>query len=226
MKFVYRIGYTLFKTTARLFFGYNVVNRERLKDLEGCMIASNHVSFMDPPMIGVAFDEAIYYLARKSLFSNPIASWIYRKWNTIPVNQARPELSSLRQIIQLLKNGEKVLMFPEGERSWDGELAKGKTGVGLMIAKSRARVLPVRIFGAEEILPRGASFPRRGKVTIVIGERFDVEDLLDDPKLRGKELYQKISDRVMAAIGAIERPGEVAEGGGGEVKQDSNPARQ
>ena len=211
MTFVYRIGYTLFKTTARLFFGYNVVNREHLKGLEGCMIASNHVSFMDPPMVGVAFDEAIYYLARKSLFSNRLAAWLYRKWNTIPVNQARPELSSLRQIIKLLKDGEKVLMFPEGQRSWNGELAEGKTGVGMMIAKSRARVLPVRVFGAEEILPRGASFPRRGKVTIVIGERFDVDDLLDDPALKGKELYQKISDRVMAAIGLIELPGEKEE---------------
>ena len=209
MKFVYRIGYTLFKTAARLFFGYNVVNRERLKGLEGCMIASNHVSFMDPPMVGVAFDEAIYYLARKSLFSNPVAAWVYRQWNTIPMNQARPELSSLRQIIKLLKNGEKVLMFPEGQRSWDGELAEGKTGVGMMIAKSRARVQPVRVFGAEEILPRGASFPRRGKVTIVIGEAFDVNDLIDDKSLKGKELYQQISDRVMAAIGVLELPDAV-----------------
>ena len=78
-------------------------------------------------------------------------------------------LSAINQYVGL-KDGEKVLMFPEGQRSWDGELAEGKTGVGLMIAKSRARVLPVRVFGAEEILPRGASFPRRGKVTIVIGE--------------------------------------------------------
>ena len=204
MTFVYRIGYTLFKTVAKLFFGYRVVNRQRLEGLEGCMIASNHVSFIDPPMVGVAFDEAIYYLARKSLFSNPVASWVYRKWNTIPINQQSPELSSLRKIISLLRAGEKVLMFPEGERSWDGKLSEGKTGVGLMIAKSRAKVLPVRVFGAEEILPRGASFPRRGMVSIVIGEKFDVDDLIDDPKLKGKALYQAIADRVMAAIGAIE----------------------
>lgn len=211
MTFVYRIGYTLFKTTARLFFGYNVVNRENLEDLGGCMIASNHVSFMDPPMVGVAFDEAIFYLARKSLFSNPVAAWVYRKWNTVPINQQSPELSSLRRIIKLLRDGEKVLMFPEGQRSWDGELATGKTGVGLMIAKSRARVLPVRVFGAEEILPRGASFPRRGKVTIVIGEAFDVDDLLQNKELKGKVLYQQISDRVMAAIGDLQLPAE-AEG--------------
>lgn len=204
MTFVYRIGYTLFKTTAKLFFGYRVVNRQRLEGLEGCMIASNHVSFMDPPMVGVAFDEAIYYLARKSLFSNPLVAWVYRKWNTIPINQQSPELSSLRRIIGLLRAGEKVLMFPEGERSWDGTLAEGKTGVGLMIAKSRAKILPVRVFGAEEILPRGATLPRRGMVSIVIGEKFDVDDLIDDPKLKGKQLYQAIADRVMAAIGAIE----------------------
>lgn len=213
MTFVYRIGYSLFKTTAKLFFGYRVVNRERLQGLDGCMVAANHVSFMDPPMIGVAFDEAIHYLARKSLFSNPIASWVYRRWNTIPIDQQSPELSSLRTIIKLLRDGEKVLMFPEGERSWDGELAPGKTGVGLMIAKSRARVLPVRIFGAEEILPRGASFPRRGNVTIVIGELFTADDLLDDPALKGKELYQKIADRVMAAIGEIELPETGSDGG-------------
>lgn len=206
MTFVYWIGHTLFRTVAKLFFGYRVFNRERLEGLEGCMIASNHVSFIDPPMVGVAFDDAIYYLARKTLFSNPVASWVYHRWNTVPMNQQRPELSSLRKIIQLLRDGEKVLMFPEGQRSWDGELSKGKTGVGLMIAKSRVQVLPVRVFGAEEILPRGASFPRRGQVSIVIGELLTVDDLIDDPDLKGKELYQAISDRVMAGIAAIELP--------------------
>ena len=208
MTFVYRIGYTFFKTAARLFFRYRVVHRERLEGLGGCMIAANHASFLDPPMVGVAFDEAIYYLARKSLFSNPVARWIYKSWNTIPVNQARPELGSLRRIIKLLRDGEKVLLFPEGERTWDGDLGSGKTGVGLMVAKSRAKILPVRVFGAYEILPRGVSFPRRGRISIVIGEVFDVDDLIDDPDLKGKALYQAISDRAMERIAAIELPAE------------------
>lgn len=198
---VYYFGYTFFKTMARVFYRYHVVHPERLIEKGPAIVAANHASFLDPPMVGVAFCEPIYYLARKSLFRTRFFDWLYQNWNSIPVDQDRPDMTSLKTIIRLLREGNRVLIFPEGSRSWDGSLGKGMPGVGLLVAKSRAPVIPVRIFGAGEALPRGARFPRRSRITIVVGEPivFGPEDLGDGD--RGS--YQRISDRIMEAIGEL-----------------------
>jgi 1-acyl-sn-glycerol-3-phosphate acyltransferase len=199
---VYFLGYTIAKTVGRLSYKYRVINPERLIEEGPAIVASNHASFLDPPMVGVAFRKPIFYLARKTLFDNPIFGWIYRNMNSIPVDQKRPGMSSLKTIIRLVKAGNRVLIFPEGQRSWDGTLGEGMPGVGFVVAKSRAPVIPVRVFGAAKALPRGAKFPRRSKITIVVGEpiRFSEEELNSKEKAN----YQRISDRIMDAIGALE----------------------
>ena len=215
MNWVYRIGYTIFKLTSELYFRRRVVNPEKLEVPGGCLVVANHTSFMDPPVIGSAFSEGIYYMARKTLFSTPIAEWIYHRWNAIPVDQNRPKLATIRRILQLVKDGEKVLIFPEGERTLDGQLKeKGAPGIGMLIAKSGKPVLPVRLFGAYEALPRGAKFPRRVPLTLVVGDLFDPRERLEDPGLKGKALYQALSDEAMAAIRSLEIPAD-------ETAQDS-----
>ena len=201
---VYFIGYTFFKTVARIFYRYRVVNAERLIEDGAAIVASNHVSFFDPPMVGVAFRNPIYYLARKTLFKKGFFEWLYKNWNSIPVDQDRPDMTSLKTIIRLLKAGERVLVFPEGERSWDGTLGEGQPGVGLIVAKSRAPVIPVRIFGAREILPRGAKFPGAGRITIMVGGPIYFSD--EELASKDKSNYQRISDRIMKDINALELP--------------------
>ncbi|WP_075088937.1 lysophospholipid acyltransferase family protein [Verrucomicrobium spinosum] len=120
MKLSYWLGYQTFKTLARGFFNYQVIGGERLNLKGGALIVSNHASFVDPPAVGIAFDEEIYYLARKSLMNNPMARAVYRAWNSIPVDQDRPDMGSLKAVIRLLKQGEKVLIFPEVPAIWMG----------------------------------------------------------------------------------------------------------
>lgn len=207
MTFWYRVGYTMSRLVARLYYRRRVIHPEKLSFPGGCLVVANHTSFIDPPMIGSAFPEAIHYMARKTLFSNPIAKWAYVSCNAIPVDQQRPELGTIKRILQLVKQGQKVLIFPEGERTLDGELKEqGAQGIGMLIAKSKAPVLPVRLFGAYESLPRGASFPRRTRLTLVVGDPLDLNHLLEDSGLSGKELYQELSDRAMQAIAALKLP--------------------
>ena len=113
-------------------------------------------------------------------------------------------MSSLKNIIKLLKSGERVVMFPEGERSWDGKMLEAKAGVGLIIAKSKTPVIPARLFGAHEALPRGASFWKRRQVTLVVGE--PIEFSKKEMKAKGREAYQEIADKVISKIAAIELP--------------------
>ncbi|MCB1236728.1 MAG: 1-acyl-sn-glycerol-3-phosphate acyltransferase [Verrucomicrobiae bacterium] len=203
----YRVGKLISNLLANLYFRRRIVNPEKLKLPGGCLVVANHASFLDPPMIGSAFPGDIHYMARRTLFREGIVEWVYRRLNAVPVNQDNPELSTIKRILQLVKDGEKVLIFPEGERTWDGELkARGAPGIGLLIAKSKAPILPVRLFGAFEALPRGHSFPKPAKLTLVAGDPIDFTDFIAESGLAGKDLYQALSDRAMEAIAALEIP--------------------
>jgi len=209
MGFLYWLGHLGSRIFAKTVCSFRVQNREGLEAAEaadgGLVIASNHVSALDPPLVGCAFRIPIYFFARRTLFDHPVARYILTRVNALPVNQGRPEISVLKRIISLLKEGEKVLIFPEGERSWDGVLKEvGQPGIGMIVAKAEVPVLPVRLFGAEHALPRGAKRVKRHPVTLVVGEPIDFGELLKDPSMGAKERYQEISDRIMRAIAALE----------------------
>ena len=197
---VYRIGVSLFRQFGKGFLHFDVKGRDHLIEEGGCLIAANHVSYMDPPIVGMAFQHEVNFLARKTLFRG-FGSWIYPRWNAIPVDQENPEVKTLKTVIRLLKDGERVVVFPEGKRSEHGELNPGQPGVGLMVAKSKVPVLPARIFGAYEALPRGAKMIKQSHVTVVFGEPlyFDSEEYAKG----GAETYQRISDEIMEAIGSL-----------------------
>jgi len=178
-----------------------VVGKEKLVTDGPVLIASNHESYLDPPLVGVAYDEAVYYLARKTLFTG-FGAWLYPRLNSIPIDQDRPDMTSLKTIIKLLRSGNQVVIFPEGSRTLDGELQAAEAGTGLIVAKSKAVVQPVRIFGAREALPRGSGKLCFRPITLVVGDpiTFTAEEL----KAKGRDEYQKISDKIMEAIAKIE----------------------
>ena len=205
MKTTYWIGYSIFRAAARAFFRYQVVGRDKLIQDGPVLIASNHESFLDPPLVGVAYDGAVHYLARKTLFKG-LTKWLYPRWNAIPVDQEAPDMSSLKKIIKILRSGERVVVFPEGARTLSGELQEGAAGVGLIAAKSRALIQPVRIFGAYKALPRGSGRLRFHPITVVVGDPIRLTD--EELRAKGRGGYQAISDRIMGEIARIKHPSE------------------
>ena len=203
MGFVYQVCRNLSRALANAALDYRVINEERLIHTGGVLICSSHVSYLDPPLAGVIYKGAVCYLARKSLLSNPVSRWLFPRLFVTPIDQDRAGFAGLKTIIKLLQDGNKVLIFPEGSRSPDGNLQPAEPGTGLVVAKARVPVIPVRIFGAREALPYGSGRFRRTTVTVVVGEplRFDLEELP-----QGKDAYQQISDRIMASIAALECP--------------------
>lgn len=197
----YVLGYNLTKLLARGFFRFRVVHGERVIQDGPVILAMNHESYLDPPLAGIACRRAIYYLARKTLLDIPILGPILPKLNVIPVDQEGNDRSALKALIRALKANHGVLVFPEGSRTLDGKLQPGLPGVGLVIAKTLAPVVPMRIFGAHQALPRGGGELRLHPITIVVGEpvRFTAEEVAGN----GREVYPRLSQRVMDAIAQL-----------------------
>lgn len=206
MRVSYGIGHTLFKAMAYHMLDYRVIGRERLHQAKAALLVCNHASYVDPPIVGVAFDEEIYFLARKTLMSNRLAEMVYRSWNSIPVDQEKPDMSSLKTVIRLLKEGEKVLVFPEGTRSPDGNLQEGQPGVGLIVAKAQVPVIPLRLFGTYEAMPPGSSRIHCSPVTLVVGEEWNYNPA--NYTAKGKELYEAITRDLMTEIGKLQMPND------------------
>jgi 1-acyl-sn-glycerol-3-phosphate acyltransferase len=209
MNFYYWIGYHGSRLFARLFFRFRIIHRERMIQTGPVIVAMNHQSYLDPPLAGNACDRAIYFLAKKSLLDPPILRWLLPKLNVIPVNLEGNDRSAVKILIRILRAGECVLVFPEGSRTPDGNLQAALPGVGFIIAKTRAPVVPMRIFGAFDAWPIGGRLRLWRSITIVVGESIHFSDAeLQDAD---RNMYAAISQRIMDAIAAIRLP-EISRG--------------
>jgi 1-acyl-sn-glycerol-3-phosphate acyltransferase len=209
MTFTYYFWYTLSKIAARCFFAFRIIHRERMIEAGPVILAANHQSYFDPPLVGICSKRAVYYLARKTLLDIPFLGKLLPDINVIPVDRDGNDMSALKKIIRLVRSGNGVVLFPEGTRSPDGSLQRGKSGIGLIIAKTRAPVQPMRLFGSHEAFPKGSGKVALAPITVIVGDaiRFTDEEL--DPKSHGgdeRALYQYLSDRVMDAIAQLQLP--------------------
>src|ERR1700719_587392 len=204
MNFYYSLGYHLSRWLARLFFGFRIIHRERVIQAGPVILAVNHQSFLDPPLAGNASDRAIFFLAKKSLMDVPVLGWLLPKLNVIPVNLEGGDRGALKALIRVLRAGECALVFPEGTRTSDGNLQPAEPGLGLLIAKSRAPVVPMRIFGAFDAWPIGGKLRLFRKITVVVGEPIYFSET--DVSGGGRDLYTRLSQRVMDAIAALRLP--------------------
>ena len=206
MNFYYWLGYNLSRLVAHLFFQYRVQHRERMIQTGPVILAMNHQSFLDPPFAGINCDRAIYFLARRSLLASPVLGWLLPKLNVIPVEQEAIDRSALKTLIRVIKEGNGALVFPEGTRTPDGTLQSAQPGVGLVIAKTRAPVVPMRIFGAFDAWPIGGKLHLWRPITVVIGNPI----YFSDTELDSKN-YQHLSQRVMDAITQLKRDNATTE---------------
>jgi 1-acyl-sn-glycerol-3-phosphate acyltransferase len=193
--------YHLTRLIARVFFRFRILHRERMIQEGPVILAMNHESYLDPPFAGIGCQRAIYFLARKSLFDVPVLGWILPKLNVIPVDQEGGDRTALKALIRILRANHCALVFPEGSRTLDGNFQPAQPGIGFVIAKTLAPVVPMRIFGAHRALPRGGGKLRFCRITIAIGEplRFSAAEV----EGYGREVYPRLSQRVMDAIAAL-----------------------
>lgn len=191
------------------YFGWRVGGVEHVPMDGPVILAANHESLVDPPLVGAACGRVISYLARESLFRNPIFGGVLRRVGAVPVDRDGASGKGLKTILERLQSGEGIILFPEGTRSVDGRLQAGRAGVGLVVLKSSAPVIPVRVW-THEAYGRQHRIPRPRRVAVRYGVPLDMrrerEEAVGAERARVKALYQEVTDRIMGAIGALERP--------------------
>lgn len=146
------------------------------------LVVANHQSFLDPVPIGLAVPRRLIYLARKTLFRNPLFSRLIRSLNAVPIDQEGVGKEGIRTILEQLKLGKAVLVFPEGERTLTGRMNPLKPGVHLLIKRAHAPIVPIGIAGAFDAWPRGRPYPIpaplfwppwKGTIAVSVGEALD-----------------------------------------------------
>lgn len=164
-----------------MLFRIRVHGRENIPSRGPVVLASNHQSFLDPPLVIVGVDRQIHFMARKSLFERfrPFG-WLIASLKTFPISQGGGEIGAIREAMRRLRKGSVLLAFPEGTRSFGGRIGPFKEGLFMMAGRVGAMVVPTVIDGAYEAWPRGRRFFRPATVRVGFAPPIDPADFRGD----------------------------------------------
>ncbi|MGQ9730057.1 MAG: lysophospholipid acyltransferase family protein [Candidatus Zipacnadales bacterium] len=197
---LYWLGRALFRLLFRLLGRWRVYGRENVPQRGGAVIAANHTSYLDPPIVGSGLDRFCYYMGKKELFEVPLLGFLIRQVGCFPVDRDHPDTQVIKFAVNLLKAGHLLCIFPEGSRSPDGSLRISEAGIGPALIASRAGVpiIPAYIRGAFESYPMGAKFPRRADISITYGT--PISTATPDGTKANKEQLQELTELLMSRL--------------------------
>jgi 1-acyl-sn-glycerol-3-phosphate acyltransferase len=173
------------------------------------LVAANHASYLDIPLLGCGMKRRAWYLGRSDLFPVPVLNGILQSLGWIPLRLGRIDRKAFEKAISLVRGGEVVVIFPEGRRSHDGHLRPPKAGIGVIVSQTGCPVVPVYLKGTFDVLPTGARWPRLRQVTVRFGAPITFETGGQKEKAETKRFYEEVSRTVIehiAALGEVPAP--------------------
>jgi 1-acyl-sn-glycerol-3-phosphate acyltransferase len=197
MNVLYNLVYFSFKFLFRCFYHHKIYGLEHFPN-GPAVIASNHNSYLDPLLLGTSCPEEVYYFAKATLFDNPFLKYFITRLNAYPVKGSSNDLASFKLISSFLKSQNKVIIFPEGLRSVDGQLSEFKHGIAMLAFRANCPIMPVYIHGTYEAWNRSNRFPKlKGNTACVFGEPIDIEAYKHLSKKEAQErMTQDVKDSV------------------------------
>jgi 1-acyl-sn-glycerol-3-phosphate acyltransferase len=195
----YRLGALLIRGIFRINGGLKVRGKDNIPIQGGVIIASNHISYLDPPLISAVLPRKATFMARRGLFEIPLLGWFIKHF-AFPVDRERPRPSTIKEAVRRLKKGELIVIFPEGRRSETGKLLDPKPGIGMLVILGNVPIIPTLITGTDKALPVGAKWLKRARISVIF-ER----PIYPEKKNNREHLYEDISKRIMATIGELKR---------------------
>ncbi len=196
VRFHYRVSWEFLRLVERLLFGFRIYGAEKVPRTGGVIIASNHISYNDPPVVGSAVPRELHFLAKEELFRNPVFGALIRYYNAMPVRRATGDIAALKKAVRVLKEGKAMIMFPEGTRSLSGRFLKPKPGMGMIASRANAAVVPTYVSGTNDLR---AALMRKRPLVVRFGEPFRPAEIRS--RCGGdRESYMAISTEAMRRI--------------------------
>jgi 1-acyl-sn-glycerol-3-phosphate acyltransferase len=179
--------------------GRTTYGSENIPDVGPAIIASNHASMTDPPLVPSCIDRPIRVMAKEELFKVPFVGTVLRKVESFPVKRGTADRNALRTAIKHLEEGHLVLIFPEGERGPGGnQLLPAQRGLSMIATKTNAPIIPAYAKNTDIMLPKTANFPRRIHTSVTFGKAIYPADFAGD-----KSSPDPLGEAVMAAIAVL-----------------------
>ena len=203
----YRFCWGISYAIVQLAFRPRVEGQGHIPRCGGVILASNHVSYVDPFLIGVAAKRELSYVTKRDVFPIPVLGWFLRNVNAIPMDRSRGDRGALTAIEKRLSDGGAMFFFPEGTRNKTPGLLKPKAGVGMMIYRTSVPVVPAHISGTVNVWRN-----LLGLSGVVVRFGKPIQFCPDRLPLRRRDAYQFISSEVMRKIGEL-----------GQGKRDVDP---
>lgn len=205
---LYWVARSVLRLINRVFFRWRIIGVENFPAAGGAILASNHVSALDPFIAGTAIARKVHFMAKEEIFaSSPVVAFLAKKVAAFPVRRGEADRQAIRTALRLLTAGEVVGIFPEGTRSSDGQLQQAQTGIAFLARKAGVPVVPVAVRGTESIMPKGAKLPRPSRVKVLIGKPIYAEEADRSAATTGAaaehDVLRHFSDRVMAEIARL-----------------------
>lgn len=178
----------VFKT----FFKMKVKGAENIPKRGGFILASNHLSFLDPLAVGAACPRPLNFMARDTLFRHPVFGRMIRAVDAFPVKRDSADLAALKEAMRRVRKGRGLALFPEGTRQTGKTvLDKPQAGIGFLAAKLNVPVIPAYVRGTDQALPKQAKFIRKAQICVSFGKQISIE---------GRMPYEDIAMRIMDDI--------------------------
>ncbi len=177
----------------RLFFSIDVFGLENIPSSGGVLLACNHQSYIDPVFCGLYIRRELCFMARDTLFRNAFFSSLIRSYNAIPVKRGQSDLRAMRTVVERLREGYGVCLFPEATRTSNGRISDFKPGFGLLAKRGKASVVPILIEGAFDCWPRDKKIFRPGEIVVCFGKAVPAEFI---QRVSNNELARLITVKV------------------------------
>ena len=198
--------YYLLRTTitllSRLALRCSVIGKSNVPKHSACIVVANHVNLLDSPILGVSLGRKVYFMAKAELFHSRIIGWLAAQFGAFSVAKGRINRRAGRRALELLENGQALIIYPEGGRSEDGKLGHAYSGAALLAMRTGVSIVPVGIIGTRHLIGKWWFF-RRPKITINIGQPFTLSTF--DDKL-SKEETAHATREIMLHIAALLPP--------------------
>lgn len=188
---LYRVSRVLFKWFLKLFYGLEVKGKGVIPESGPFILASNHLSNLDPPTLAVSSPRKIGFLAKEELFKNKFFALYLRSVGAIPLKRGKSEIRAMRLVLKTLET-KPLLIFPQGTRS--SSLTAANSGIGFFYRKSDIPIIAARIYGTDKVLPRGAKFFSKGRIKVFFARVDNIEK---------NDSYEDVTRKVMEKIKSL-----------------------